>query len=169
MSRSYSKKKNSNNKYKSLRRTRKVNYKRSKKRSIKRNMNKKTQKGSSLWKSIKSMFRKTKSQSTNNNTPLLNEKHENQKILKVIKTKVEKLLNELDSNKDRSVRNIATTISILKGIKDICSSEEEEKDITKLKKLGKDLKEITSSENKNNKLVQWNDKIDEIKELIKNL
>jgi hypothetical protein len=166
MSRSYSKKKKSNNKYKSLRRTRKVNYKRSKKRSIKRNMSKKTQKGSGIWKRIKSMFRKKKSQSTNNNnTPLINEKHENQKILKDIGTKAEKLLDKLKLNRDGHVRHIDFNISILKGIKEICSSEKI--DIKKLKDL-KELKEITSV-NKNNELVQLNNDINEIKELIKNL
>lgn len=161
MSRSYSKKKNSNNKYKSLRRTRKVNYKRSKKRSIKRNMSKKTQKGSGIWKRIKSMFSKKKYTRLNNNKQ---EKLEEK--LEEIGTKADKLLNELKLNRDRSVRGIDTNISILEGIVEIC--EEKDKDITKLKELGEDLIKIVSR-NPNNKLVQWNKDINEIKELIKKL
>ena len=131
-------------------------------------MSKKTQKGSGIWKRIKSMLSKKKSQLTNNKKPLINQTDENQKILKKIGTKAENLLNELDSNKDTTLINIAFNINILEGIVEICKKKEKDKAIKELKDLRK-LKEITSSINSNNNLDQWNDKINEIKKLIKKL
>ena len=170
MSRSYSKKKNSNNKYKSLRRTRKVNYKRSKKRSIKRNMSKKTQKGSGIWKRIMSKFSRKKSKSTSNKTPLLiNNTEEKLKAkLEDIGTKADELLIKLESNEDRSVLGIKTNESILEGIKKICKKKDKDKAIKELKE-SKRLKPIASIKQNEKKIEQWNKDINEIKDLIEKL
>ena len=127
-------------------------------------MSKKTQKGGGIWKKIKSMISKTKSQTNNNNKPLINNTQEK---LEDIGKKANELLIKLEPNEDRSVLGIKTNESILEGIKEICKEKDKDKAIKELKELKKLEKMVSKNENSN--LEQWNQDIEIIKKLIKKL